>query len=110
MRFWIAAFLITLFAFQALPVMALGKSCIKAKVSASESPDEDGGDEDDAIPEPGKLKKDGPPLEDYYLRPAAQAMSRLSDIISKSLYFPTDEVVVAASGHAKLDTPPPDRH
>ncbi len=108
MRLWIAAFLISLFAFQALPVTALGKSLQKAKISAGEHRDEDGDDDGGDVPEPGKLKKSGPSIEDHYLPPPQQRTAIPGALVCRSS-FPPEQRIAAAAGHAELDTPPPDR-
>lgn len=107
MRLWIAAFLISLFAFQVLPLTALGKPCNKAKIAAGETPAEDGADDESAVPEAGKLKKDGPPTEDYYLTPGAQRFSPFQTALIRTTVSP-ERTVTAATGHARLHTPPPD--
>lgn len=109
MRIWIAVFLISLFAFQALPVMVLGKSCAKAKVGVTDTAGEQGADDEGAVPESGKLKKGSPALEDYYLAPSCQRIARIRDVLLQDAFAPV-AVARAATGHAELHTPPPDRH
>ena len=107
MRVWIAFFLISLFAFQALPLKALGKSCVKAKVGALDTQGESGADDEAPIPESGKLKKDSPGAEDYYLNPSCHRMGYSRAAVIQTAFAPV-QLAAAATGHAQLDTPPPD--
>src|SRR6478672_3060766 len=54
MRVWIAALLLCLFAFQALPVREVGNALTKAKISLSDNLDDDGKDAGDDF----KVKKE----------------------------------------------------
>ena len=64
MRVWIAVFLLLLFATQAFPVAALGKSYAKAQISIID----DTADDDDGsnIPKEGKVKKQNSLSEEDY--------------------------------------------
>jgi hypothetical protein len=66
MRVWIAVFLLLLFATQAFPVAALGKSYAKAQISVA---DDSAGDDDEgnsSIPKEGKVKKQNSLSEEDY--------------------------------------------
>jgi hypothetical protein len=67
MRLWIAAFLLCLFAYQTLPLAALGKAIAKTQIADVDDDDIDA--DDDGQPANGatKAKKQSPQLEEDYL-------------------------------------------
>lgn len=108
MRLWIALFLITLFAIQALPVLALGKSCVKTQAGAAGTADGENGEDGD-VPGTGKLKKAGASFEEYDLASSWHTPGQLSGQRTLPTYAPM-VLRAAATGHTRLHTPPPDRH
>ena len=105
MRIWIAAFLLFLFACQALPVANLGKSWVKTQLSATDgADDEDGG----SGPESGKVKKQSPLLDEDYDHAYAEASVLCSVQATRqiALHRP-DHLPVLYAG--EVLTPPPDR-
>lgn len=67
MRLWIAAFLLCLFAYQTLPVAALGKALAKTQMAAVDDDGMDGDDDGQPVGGATKAKKQSPQLEEDYL-------------------------------------------
>jgi hypothetical protein len=108
MRSWIAAILFLVFAFQAMPVMAVAKVLAKAHTTLSGSgdaaDDEDGGN---ALPEDGKLKKQADTFGDAFLSvPPSDLTARPLEAVQQHLLQYRQQLPILYAG--EVDTPPPD--
>ena len=106
MRLWIAAFLLFLFACQALPVAALSKSVVKTQLSLAD----DAGDDEDgnSMPEDGKAKKKSPLPDEDYIRFSDEASLLCSFQAARQIILHRpDHLPVLYAG--EVTSPPPDR-
>lgn len=108
MRLWIATLLLAMFAFQTLPLAALGKAFAKAQWAFADDDDTADDEGDSATDSAVKLKKSVSVLEEDFLAYGAVASAFCSVQASRALFLHrADHLPELYAG--EVATPPPNR-
>jgi hypothetical protein len=104
MRFWIAVFLLLLFATQAFPVSAFSNSFAKSQISVVDDAGDD--DEGSSLPKEGKVKKQNSLSEEDYDHSHGHSGPPYAELSTRQKLLPGQDFLYALYS-GEVTTPPP---